>query len=345
MIMKPVRFGLVGYGFGARYFHAPLLAAAPECDLVGVMTSSPERQALVTNELPGAQIFASIAALVDAGVEAVAISTPAATHSELTEQALLLGLAVVCDKPFALNPGAARHTVELAEERGLLLSPYQNRRWDSDFLTVRKLVAAGELGSLTRFESRFERFAPHRGPGKSGGGTVLDFGSHLVDQALVLLGPVSAIYAELRIRESGLDDDVFMALTHAGGARSQLWGSWSQSAPGPRYRVTGTEATYVLGLGDTQENSLIAGETPASLADRWGVEPPDSHGTLHTGTASASYPTERGRWDRFYPTFAGAVRGNNPPPVNPHDAVATATVLEAARSSATTGTVVPVTAA
>ncbi len=340
--MTPVRFAMVGYGFGGRYFHTPLIAAAPECDLVGVMTSSPERQALVAREVPGARIFGSLADLVDAGVEAVAVSTPADTHSSVTDQALRLGLAVVCDKPFALDPDAARSTVALAEERGLVLSPYQNRRWDSDFLTVWELAAGGELGSVTRFESRFERFAPQRGPGRSGGGTLLDFGSHLVDQALVLLGPAVSVYAELRIRESGLDDDVFVALTHTGGARSHLWGSWSQFAPGPRYRVTGTEASCVLGPGDTQEDSLLAGETPASLGERWGVEPPDSHGTLYTGTTSAPHATERGRWDLFYPTFARAVRGLAPPPVNPHDAVATAIVLEAARVSATTGAVVRV---
>lgn len=340
--MTPVRFGLVGYGFGGRYFHAPLIASAPECDLVGVMTSSSERQALVARELPGTRTFASLAALVDAGVEAVAISTPAETHSSLTEQALQLGLAVVCDKPFALDPEAARHTVDLAEQRGLLLSPYQNRRWDSDFLTVRKLVDDGELGMVTRFELRFERYAPQRGPGKSGGGTLRDFGSHLADQALVLLGPAVSVYAEWRIRNSGLDDDVFIAVTHASGAQSHLSGSWSQFAPGPRYRVTGTEATYVLGPADTQENDLIAGETPASLGAGWGVEPPESHGTLYRGTAAGPYATERGRWDRFYPAFAGAVRGSNPPPVNARDAVATATLLEAARSSATTGAVVPV---
>lgn len=340
--MAPVKFAMVGYGFGGRYFHTPLLVAAPECDLVGVMTSSPERQALVAREVPGARTFGSLAELVDAGVEAVAISTPADTHSSVTEEALQLGLAVVCDKPFAMHPDAARHTVDLAEARGLVLSPYQNRRWDSDFRTVRTLVAEGALGTVTRFESRFERWAPERGPGRAGGGTLLDFGSHLMDQALVLLGPATSVYAERRIRDSGLDDDVFLAVTHASGARSHLMGSWSQSAPGPRYRVTGTRATYVLGHADTQEDLLLAGETPATLGDRWGVEAPDTYGTLHTGTTAAGYATERGRWDLFYPTFARAVRGLNPPPVNPRDAVATATALEAARVSATTGAVVPV---
>jgi predicted dehydrogenase len=340
--MTPVRFGLVGYGFGARYFHAPLLVAAPECEVVAVMTSSPERQALIAQEIPGTPTVPTLRALVDAGAEAVAISTPAETHSAVTDEALRLGLAVVCDKPFAMDPSAARLTVALAEERGLMLSPYQNRRWDSDFRTVQKLVRDGALGTVMRFESRFERWAPQRGPGRSGGGTLLDFGSHLADQALLLLGPAVEVYAELRLRESGLDDDVFIAVTHASGALSQLWGSWSQSAPGPRYRVTGSTATYVLGPADTQENLLLAGETPASLGDRWGVEPPDTHGTLHTGTSPAPYPTERGRWDLFYPAFAGAVRGTNPPPVNPRDAIASLTLLAAARKSAETGAVVSI---
>src|SRR3954471_17959645 len=160
----PVRFGLVGYGFGGRYFHAPLLASAPECDLLGVVTTSAERRDLVGREHPRAAVFASLAELRDAGAEAVAISTPAGTHTALTDEALELGLAVVCDKPFALDAAAALRSVELAERLGLPLSAYHNRRWDSDFLTVRALAGGGVLGELTRFESRFERLDPEPGP-------------------------------------------------------------------------------------------------------------------------------------------------------------------------------------
>jgi predicted dehydrogenase len=340
--MQPVRFGLVGYGFGGRYFHAPLIGAAAECEFLGVVTTSPERQALVAQEHPAARTFASLAELKAAGAEAVAISTPADTHTPLSEQALELGLAVVCDKPFALDAPAARGTVELAERLGLSLAPYQNRRWDSDFLTVRALAADGSLGEVARFESRFERLAPDEGPGAAGGGTLLDFGAHLVDQALVLLGPVASVHAEWRLRDSGLDDDVFVALTHTGGARSHLWGSWSQGAPGPRYRVTGTTGSYVNAtLMDSQEDLLLAGQTPATLGEEWGVEPPERWGRLHRGDGGEPVPTERGRWDTFYPAFARAVRGLGPVPVEPRDAVATATVLDAARRSATSGQVVP----
>ncbi len=337
----PVRFGLVGYGFGGRYFHAPLLGAASECELLGVVTSSPDRRALVEEDSPGRSTFASLEELAAAGAEAVAISTPAATHSELTDRALELGLAVVCDKPFALDAAAATRSVELAEARGLALSPYQNRRWDSDFLTVRRLVTDGSLGDVVRFESRFERLAPDAGPGASGGGTLLDFGSHLVDQSLVLLGPGHSVYAEWRLRENGLDDDVFVALAHANGARSHLWGSWSQGAPGPRFRVTGTTGGYVnRTLMDIQEELLLAGHTPAALGAEWGAEPAERWGRVYRGGAGETVPTENGAWDTFYPSFARAVRGLGPLPVDPRDAIASATVLDAARRSATEGVVV-----
>ena len=339
--MELVRFGLVGYGFGGRYFHAPLIASAPECDFVGVVTSSPERRALVATEHPTVAAFGSLEELKAAGAEAVAISTPAATHSELTDRALELGLAVVCDKPFALDAAAATRSVELAERLGLPLSPYQNRRWDSDFLTVRRLVAEGELGEIVRFESRFERLAPDDGPGAAGGGTLLDFGAHLVDQALVLVGPVASVYAEWRLRENGLDDDVFVALTHTSGARSHLWGSWSQGAPGPRFRVTGTKAAYVNAtLMDGQEDLLLAGHTPLSLGPTWGSEPTLHWGRLHRGDEGEPVPSENGAWNAFYPTFARAVRGEGPLPVEPRDAIASATVLDAARLSATEGGIV-----
>jgi predicted dehydrogenase len=338
--MEPVRIGLLGYGFGGRWFHAPLLAAAAECEFLGVVTTAPERRALVAADHPGTSTFASLEQLRAAGAEAVAISTPADTHSALTEQALELGLAVVSDKPFALDAAAALRTVELAERLGLPLAPYQNRRWDSDFLTVRALVADGTLGDVTRFESRFERFAPDPGPPAAGGGTLRDFGSHLVDQALVLLGPVTSVYAEWQVRSSGQDDDVFVALTHVTGARSHLWGSWSQGAPGPRFRVTGTAASYVVSGVDGQEDALLAGQTPATLGSAWGLEPESRWGRVQSGDDGEAVPTVPGAWNRFYPAFAAAVRGEGTVPVDPRDAVATARVLDAARHSATEGVLV-----
>jgi predicted dehydrogenase len=341
--VTPVRIGLLGFGFGGRYFHAPLIASATECEFLGVVTRSPDRRAEVAERFPHQAAFDSLEELAAAGAEAVAISTPASTHVELTQRALRLGLAVVCDKPFALDAATARETARLAEELRHPLAVYQNRRWDSDFLTVRKALADGLLGTPTRFESRFERYAPDPGPPDAGGGSLLDFGSHLVDQALVLFGPVSSLYCEMHTSDyaSALDDDVFVALTHSSGVRSHLWGSWRQSAPGPRYRVTGTDATYVVADIDGQERRLVAGESPATAA-HWGVEPEDRWGNVYRDGTVESLPSQRGAWDTFYPAFAAAVRGQAPVPVDPSEAVATAEVLDAARRSAALGQVVAV---
>ena len=344
---EPVRIGLVGYGLGGRYFHAPLIASAENCEFLGVVTTSPERRRQVAEDL-GRPAFASLEELAGAGAEAVAISTPAATHVTLTQQALRLGLAVVCDKPFAPDASQARSTVELAEQLQVPLTVYQNRRWDSDFLTLRELVGQGELGALTVFESRFERFRPGHGPGAAGGGTLLDFGSHLADQALVLAGRVSGVYAEVHHRTDpgGLDDDVFVALTHESGVQSHLWGSLWQGAPGPRFRAAGTEGAYVIQDVDGQEAELRSGASPASKPGQWGVEPPERWGHILRGNTEQTVPSARGAWDLFYPAFANAVRGTQPVPVDPWDAVATAAVLDAARASARTAQVVtPVTPA
>jgi predicted dehydrogenase len=157
----------------------------------------------------------------------------------------------------------------------------------------------------------------------------------------VLLGPVASVYAEWRVRDSGLDDDVFVALTHTSGARSHLAGSWSEGAPGDRFRVTGTAGSYVVGGPmDGQEAALIAGRTPASLGERWGAEPAERWGRVRRGDAGETVPTVPGAWQTFYPAFAAAVRGEGAVPVDPRDAVASLTVLDAARRSATENVVV-----
>jgi predicted dehydrogenase len=332
-----VRFGLVGYGSGGRIFHAPLIASAPNIEFVGVVTTNAERRAELASQHPGATAFDSIADLAAAGAEAVTISTPVTTHAPLALEAISHGLGVVVDKPFAVDAEQARSVVEAARAKGVPLSVYQNRRWDSDLLTLRRLIADGTLGQIKRFESRFERWQPDRTVGAAGGGTLTDFGSHLVDQALLLHGPAVRVYAEMR-GNGELDDDMFIALHHVGGVESHLWGSWRQPAPGPRFRVTGSTGAYIVGFDgsiDVQEELLKAGRSPAELGDQWGVE--SSAGKVFRGDEGTPVPTERGRWDTYYPAFAAAVRGEGPVPVDPNDAVRTMTVLDAARHSARTG--------
>jgi predicted dehydrogenase len=326
--VRTTRIGLAGYGFGGRIFHAPLLAAAPEVEFAGVMTRSPERRAQVGRDHPGTPVFDDLAALAAAGAQAVAISTPADTHIALALEAIALGLAVVVDKPFALDAAQARTAVEAAEAAGVVLSVYQNRRWDSDLLTVRRLLDNGDLGAVTLFESAFERFSTDPVPA-AGGGILLDFGSHLIDQALLLFGPVATVSAD-----GPLDERFFAVLEHRGGMTSHISGDWRQGAPGPRFRVRGSAGSYTVDGMDGQEEALIAGRTPAA---EWGTEPPERWGRLRRGDAGEPVPSERGRWDTYYPAFAAAVRGEGPVPVDPRDAVASLTVIDAIRESAAQG--------
>jgi predicted dehydrogenase len=333
-----VGIGLVGYGFGGRRFHAPLIASAAGARLAGVVTRSPQRRAELEADHSGTPVFDTLADLAAAGAQAVAISTPADTHTPLLHEAIGRGLAVVVDKPFALDAHAAREALAAAERAATVLSVYQNRRWDSDLLTVRRLLNAGTLGQVVRFASAFERFDAGPPPA-AGGGILRDFGSHLVDQALLLFGPVASVHAEVleRPTHGGLDYGFFAALRHRNGVMSHLSGNWTEGAPGPRFRVTGTDASYVVLGMDGQEEALIAGRSPATEGDAWGAEREDRWGVLARGDAREPVPSERGRWDTYYPAFAGAVRGEGPVPVDPRDAVASLEVLDAARASAASG--------
>jgi predicted dehydrogenase len=329
------RIGLVGYGFGGRIFHAPLIAAAEGVELAGVVTRSPERRAELERDHPGTPAFASLAELAAAGADAVAISTPAETHVPLMLEAIELGLPVVSDKPFALDAAQAREAVDAAERAGVVLSVYQNRRWDSDLLTVRRLLDEGALGEVALFESAFERYAPDEPVPAAGAGILRDFGAHLVDQALLLFGPVARVHGELGGGSGELEERFFAALEHRGGMTSHLSGDWVQGAPAPRFRVRGSAGAYVVWGMDGQEPALIAGRSPAT--EEWFHEPEARWGRLQRGETSKPVRSERGRWDTFYPAFAAAVRGEGPVPVDPRDAVASLTVIDAIRESAAQG--------
>ena len=338
--VRPVRIGLVGYGKGGRFFHAPLIAAAAGCELAGVVTRSAERRGELERDLPGMPVYDDLAQLAVAGVDAVAISTPADTHVPLVREAISLGLPVVCDKPFALRSAAARQALEQAERAGVLLTVYQNRRFDADLLTVRAVIGSGDLGQVTRFESRIEQYTPPGGLPSSGGGILLDLGAHVVDQALLLFGPVTSVYAELD-DAGGRPGRFFIAARHVAGVVSHLVGDVIlHGMPGPRFRVFGTIASYDVDAFDGQADALMAGGSPAACGDAWGLVPPQRWGRLHAGHTTRPWPSERGDWRVFYTSFANAVRGRGTVPVDSWDAVAGLEVLEAAQRSAATGQVV-----
>ena len=344
------RVGIIGYGLAGRVFHAPLVAAEPGLEVAAVVTGDRDRAARARADHPGADVVADLEALFGLAdpVELVVVAAPNDAHVPLARRCVAEGVPVVVDKPLAATADEGRRLVGEAERAGVSLTVFQNRRWDGDFLTVRRLVGEGRLGRVHRFESRFERWRPAVREGSwredpdpaVAGGQLFDLGSHLVDQAVVLFGPVEAVYAEVDRRRPGaeVDDDAFIALHHAGGVRSHLWMGALVARPGPRFRVLGDRAGYTRDGMDVQEAQLGAGLAPGSPG--WGVGAAADDGLLGAGDEVAPVPTEAGAYERFYAAVATALDVGGPVPVDPWDAVGVLELLEAARRSAATGTVV-----
>ena len=342
--MSPIRVALVGYGMAGSVFHAPLIAATPGLKLTSIVTGNPQRQRQAMRDHPGAQVLATPGQVWAAAAEhdLVVIAAPNRHHVSLGLAAVKAGLPLVVDKPLAPTAREGRRLVTAAAGRGLMLTVFHNRRWDGDLLTVQGLTESRALGPVHRFESRYERWRPvpragawrERGDPAEAGGLLFDLGSHLIDQALLLFGRPTTVYAELDRRRPGVrvDDDVFVALSHRDGVRSHLWASAVAAQLGPRMRVLGLQAAYVKYGMDVQEDALRAGARPAGRG--WGLEPPEAWGQLVAGERLRRVRTRPGDYRLFYRGVVDALRTGTAPPVDPLDAVAVLEVIEAAQKSA-----------
>jgi predicted dehydrogenase len=344
------RLAIIGYGLAGRVFHASLITATPGLTVGAVVTSDQSRRRQAQADHPDATILDTPQELWAQADQyaAVVIATPNSSHAPLATQAIDHGLAVVVDKPLALSSAEATQLIDHAEQKRTPLTVFQNRRWDSDQLTLANLLKEGALGTVHRYESRFERWRREprpeawreRAAPEGGGGLLLDLGSHLIDQALHHFGPVRTVYAEIDNRRgTPADDDAFLALHHDSGVISHLHASALAAAPGPRLRVLGSEGALLVRELDSQEDRLRAGQRPDITTD-WGEEPEHARPRLVAGDRSIPIRPERGSWQTFYARFrdvlAGAVPGAQASlPVDPRDAVATLRVIEAARRSAT----------
>jgi predicted dehydrogenase len=332
-----VRVALIGYGLGGAAFHAPLIACTPGMRLATIVTRNPERRAQAVREHPRADVVDWDRA---GDHDVVVVTTSNDAHVPLAMAALAAGLPVVVDKPFAVRAAAGRALIDEARRRKLMLTVYHNRRWDSELLTVKRLLAEQAFGEVLRFESRLERWRPQLKGGwreqatpELAGGLLYDLGSHLIDQALHLFGPVTDVYAELDRRRPGIavDDDVFLALTHTSGVRSHLTATVLSAQPLARLRVLGSRAAYLKVHGDVQEAALRSGERPDKPG--WGEEPREHWGLLGVGAAAVPVRSEPGAYQQFYAGVVAALKNGAPPPVDPVDAVAGLEIIEACLTS------------
>jgi predicted dehydrogenase len=336
MSPSPLKVALVGYGFVGKTFHAPLINATPGIDLHAVVSSD---AAKVHADLPGMLVYADLnQALADPDINLVVIATPDLLHAGQAHAALDAGKNVVIDKPFAVTLDEARAVAAHAEKAGLLLSVFQNRRWDSDFLTLRALIDQGHLGEIIQYESHFDRFRPlvrDRWREKPGAGILLDLGPHLIDQALVLFGKPEAIYADIAVqKDGGVAGDYFHLLLRYPRLRVLLHASQMIQATNLRMAVHGANGSFIKSGLDAQEDHLKAGMKPG--APGYGDDP--RPGVLiqleddePVSTAVHPLPAD---YRAYYAGIREAITAGGPNPVPPQQALLVMELIDAAQRSA-----------
>jgi predicted dehydrogenase len=332
-----VRVGLIGYGYVGRTFHAPMITATPGLQLVAVASS---RAADVHADHPGVQVVDVDGLLGRGDVDVVVIASPNDTHRPLAEAALMAGHHVVVDKPFTLSLQDARAVVDTADHCQRIVSVFQNRRWDSDYLGIKQVIDSGLIGEVVHFESHIDRFRPsprdrwreNAGPGA---GLWFDLGPHLADQALQLFGLPDAATADFGcLRAGSRTDDWAHVILDYPRRRVVLHGSMIAAGAHTRFIAHGTAGTVVKHRSDIQEDQLKAGVLPG--APGWGEDPDDMllYDAAGRQTCRATPP---GNQLRYYRELHRAITAEGPNPVPPHQILAVMAVIDAARLSAQTG--------
>jgi scyllo-inositol 2-dehydrogenase (NADP+) len=331
-----LNIGLIGFGLSGRYFHAPFIKANPRLKLTKVVERTTNEAAKFDPEI---QIVRSVEALLaDDDVELVFVCTPNHTHFAYARAALEAGKHVVIEKPFANTVAEAQMLMELAEQKNLLVTAYQNRRWDADFLTIQALLRAGKLGQVVDFESHFDRYRPQVPHGTwkeipaEGAGNLYNLGPHLIDQALVLFGMPQSVCANIKtIRPGALTDDYFDIRLDYADKRVILKSSLLVYKNDLRFVIHGTEGTFLKTGLDVQEDQLKLNMLP-NAAD-WGQEPEQQWGTLYGNPTNEVVRSVAGNYSPFYDNLYDVVRHNAAPLVKPQEALQTTRVIALALES------------
>lgn len=339
--LPPLRVALVGYGYAGKLFHSALIDATPGLRLHVVGSNRP---AAVHADRPDTLVCSPEVAATHAEADLVVIAAPNDCHATLAEAALRAGKHVVVDKPFTVTVAEARHLAYVARETGRLLSVFQNRRWDSDFLAVQAALASGAVGEALHVEAHFDRYRPQvrarwREQAGQGTGIWFDLGPHLIDQALLLLGLPDAVSASFARQRAGAETpDWAHVVLHFGERRAILHASMLVAGGTPRWTVHGTRASFIKRRMDRQEAQLLAGMTPG--VPGWGAD--EDAGVLIDGAtcAATDIVTPAGDQRAYYAAVRDAIHGACANPVPPAQAVAVMAVLEAAVAAAETGAAV-----
>lgn len=341
---EPIRVGVVGFGLAGRIFHTAVIEATPGLEVACIVQRSGDD---ALKQHPRAKLARSLDEMLgDVGIQLVVIATPSYSHYELAKLCLREQRNVVVDKPFTLKSEEAAELIRMARERKLLLSVYQNRRWDSGSQTLRQVLAGGELGRIVSFEAHFDRFRAEprrdvwRENGGPGSGTLFDLGPHLIDEALMLFGKPENIFASVRIdRENALADDawdIVLEFERSHPVTAMLRSTLTACTPGPRYVVHGTRGSYVKWGIDPQEDQLKAGMNFDSPG--FGEEPESAWGELRICDGSTRrVPTLRGDYRGFYANVRDALLGRAELAVKPEQAWRTTRLIELARESSREG--------
>jgi len=335
-----INVGLIGYGMAARVFHAPIIESVPGLRLRKVV----ERHADDSRKrYPWVEVVGDHNILLrDDGIELVVIATPNASHFDLARQSLLAGKHVVVEKPFTTASGDAQQLITLAASRNRIVSVHQNRRWDGDFQTVRRVLDEKLLGRLVEYEAHYDRYRnyPRAGAWKEGegpgSGILFDLGSHLIDQAQVLFGLPQMITADIRVqRDFAKTADYFELILHYDNLKAILRAGMLVREPGPRFILHGTEGSFVKYGIDPQEEALKQGLTPSTPS--WGEDRKDQWGTLNTQINGLHFQgrveTIAGNYQAFYRNIVDAINGRADLVVKPEEAMNTVRIIELAVQS------------
>jgi predicted dehydrogenase len=331
-----MKIGLVGYGVGGQFFHAPYIDAAEGAELAGIVVRSPDKRAIAAGNFPGVPLFDSLSALIDSGVDAVTITTPPDTRQSLVLEALGRGIHVIADKPFAVDAARGAELVQAASDAGVALDVFHNRRWDTDIQTLKAVIDSGSVGEVARFESRFDLDQPHLLEAGPAGGLLRDLGSHLIDQAVWLFGPAATVYANLDYIDlpAGRTDCGFLVtIKHVSGVVSLVSSTKTRKFTHRELRILGTEGSYISEQSDVQASAIFSGQLPKGNQDTWGFEAEERWGTLHTAAGTSRVPSKQGNYTHYYEQFVRAIEGRDEHPVTGADALQTLQILDAARLS------------